>query len=158
MKSNNLIYDIHWSFICYAFKITKGHLPYLFLCKHVFIIFFNCIKTFDTCMTFRFNCNGFTRYILYFWFNTLVQIHVPKDVYMLNNGLIPIKKSSYKEAMHSETETFSKWLRAHEVAVYFEHGSLFTCMQRGHVTYKSQCFNVQQEDECMSSRPRHSLI
>lgn len=157
MKSNNLIYDIHWSFICYAFKITKGHLPYLFLCKHVFIIFLNCIKTFDTCMTFRFNCNGFTRYILYFWFNTLVQIHVPKDVYMLNNG-IPIKKSSYKEAMHSETETFSKWLREHEVAVYFEHGSLFTCMQRGHVTYKSQCFNVQQEDECMSSRPRHSLI
>lgn len=110
MKSNNLIYDIHWSFICYAFKITKGHLPYLFLCKHVFIIFFNCVKTFDTCMTFRFNCNGFTRYILYFWFNTLVQIHVPKDVYMLNNG-IPIKKSSYKEGMHSETETFFKWLR-----------------------------------------------
>lgn len=110
MKSNNLIYDIHWSFICYAFKITKGHLPYLFLCKHVFIIFFNCVKTFDTCMKFRFNCNGFTRYILYFWFNTLVQIHVPKDVYMLNNG-IPIKKSSYKEGMHSETETFFKWLR-----------------------------------------------
>lgn len=157
MKSNNLISDIHWSFICYAFKITKGHLPYLFLCEHVFIIFFNCVKTFDTCMKFRFNCNGFTRYILYFWFNTLIQIHVPKDVYMLNNG-IPIKKSSYKEAMHSETETFFKWLREHEVAVYFEHGSLFTCMQRGHVTYKSQCFNVQQEDECMSSRPRHSLI
>lgn len=105
MKSNNLIYDIHWSFICYAFKITKGHLPYLFLCKHVFIIFFNFVKTFDTCMTFRFNCNGFTRYILYFWFNTLIQIHVPKDVYMLNNG-IPIKKSSYKEGMHSETEIF----------------------------------------------------
>lgn len=153
MKSNNLISDIQGSFICYAFKITKGHLPYLFLCKHVFII----LKTFDTCMKFRFNCNGFTRYILYFWFNTLIQIHVPKDVYMLNNG-IPIKKSSYKEGMHSETETFFKWLREHEVAVYFEHCSLFTCMQRGHVTYKSQCFNVQQEDECMSSRPRHSLI
>lgn len=129
MKSNNLIYDIHWSFICYAFKITKGHLPYLFLCKHVFIIFFNCVKTFDTCMTFRFNCNGFTRYILYFWFNTLIQIHVPKDVYMLNNG-IPIKKSSYKEGMHSETETFFKWLREHEVAVYFERGSLFMYAER----------------------------
>lgn len=139
MKSNNLISDIQGSFICYAFKITKEHLPYLFLCKHVFIIFFNCVKTFDTCMKFRFNCNGFTRYILYFWFNTLIQIHVPKDVYMLNNG-IPIKKSSYKEGMHSETETFFKWLREHEVAVYFEHSSLFTCMQRGHVTYKSQCF------------------
>lgn len=124
MKSNNLISDIQGSFICYAFKITKGHLPYLFLCKHVFIIFFNCVKTFDTCMKFRFNCNGFTRYILYFWFNTLIQIHVPKDVYMLNNG-IPMKKSSYKEAMHSETETFfsndwesMKWQFILNIVVY----------------------------------------
>lgn len=61
----------------------------------------------------------------FLWIKILIQIHVPKDVYMLNNG-IPMEKSSYKEGMHSETVTFSKGQKVATDIIL--HGGLFICI------------------------------